>query len=591
MSSPTPPTGPHRMTDFFALEAGEYLERLDGALAGGATTPPPVDEMLKLARALRGSALMANKALIARAAAGLEALVRAVRENRLTWDPQTQQVAIRAVDDLKILIRAVLSWTDADTVKAEALSGELERLAGAPRTSGAVPKIADAPSLDAGARAFVAREGAAIASTLDRASQALRANPIAHDPLQQVMKALQPLRGLAALNDLPPLPDVLEGIERAIAELERSEGATAGVDELFQSAASAIASAAREVAEQGRPDPEGANFKAFAAKLVAFLGSREAEPGVVPIASLYFEDAGPHVVKRGTPAPRPATLGRLELVSHGEHLRQAADSLERAPSATQRELRAHTLAGTFRALMNAGGGALAAGVSEFAQAARDAVRDGAAVREAAAFSGELRRAGDILTRSSTEVEEALASELSSVTGTIRSLTGSPAAAVPVVPIEALAPAVEAPAPVRAPIPAPAPVPAPPAPIAVAEDEIEETPDLVGTWAQYERVTAGDLGPASLDAFIAGATAVAPPRPRAVVPPVPAPAPAPAPAAQPAPVAAEPQVVDIRTLLYRGDAARRRAAELRAHARNVSGEELRALVDEVCDLVDLALDPA
>jgi len=581
MTNPTPPTGPHRMTDFFALEAGEYLERLDGALAGGATAPPPVDEMLKLARALRGSALMANKALIARAAAGLEALVRAVREGRITWDPQTQQVAVRAVDDLKILIRAVLNWTDAETVKAEALSGELERLAGAPRMSGANPKI-DVPSLDAGARAFVAREGAAIASALDRASQALRANPIAHDPLQQVTKALQPLRGLAALNDLPPLPDVLEGIERAIAELERSEGVTAGVDGLFQAAASAIASAAREVAEQGRPDPEGANFKAFAAKLVAFLGSREAEPGVVPIASLYFEDAGPHVVKKGTPAPRPATLGRLELVSHGEHLRQAADSLERAPSATQRELRAHTLAGTFRALMNAGGGTLAAGVSEFAEAARDAVRDGAAVREAASFSGELRRAGDILTRSSTEEEGPLAAELSAVTGKIRSLTGSPAAAVPVVPIEALAPAA-APA-------VPPPVPAP-APVAVPEDIIDETPDLVGTWALYERVTAGDLGAASLDVLIAGATAVAPPPPRAVAPPAPAPAPAPAPRPAPAPAPAEPQVVDIRTLLYRGDAARRRAAELRAHARNVSGEELRALVEEVCDLVDLATDPA
>ncbi|HWZ29174.1 MAG TPA: hypothetical protein VNX15_11455, partial [Gemmatimonadales bacterium] len=240
MSAPTPPTGPHRMTDFFALEAGEYLERLDGALAGGGEGAPPVDEMLKLARALRGSALMANKGLIARAAAGLEALVRAVREGRRNWDPETQQVTIRAVDDLKILIRSVLTWTDADTVKAEALSGELERLAGTPRTSGAVPRM-DAPTLDAGARAFVAREGAAIASALDRASQALRANPLAHDPLQQVTRALQPLRGLAALNDLPPLPDVLEGIERAIGELERATaGAPPGVDELFQAAASAI---------------------------------------------------------------------------------------------------------------------------------------------------------------------------------------------------------------------------------------------------------------------------------------------------------------------------------------------------------------
>src|SRR2546427_8625536 len=72
----------------------------------------------------------------------------------------------------------------------------------------------------------------------------------------------------------------------------------------------------------------------------------DSEPDIVPIETLGT------IVRRGTAATptRPATLGRLELVSHGEHLRQAADSLERAPSATQRELRAHTLGTTFRAL-------------------------------------------------------------------------------------------------------------------------------------------------------------------------------------------------------------------------------------------------
>jgi len=583
MSDPTPPSVPHRMTDFFALEAGEYLERLDSALQGAAGATPPVDELVRLTRALRGSALMANKAPIARAAAGLEALVRAVREGRRSWDADIQQVAVRAVDDLKILLRNVLTWSDADTVKAEALSGDLERLAGTPRASGAVPRP-DSPTLDAGARAFVAREGAAIASALDRASQSLRANPMAHDPLQQVMRALQPLRGLAALADLPPLPDVLEGIERAIGELERTtdQPPPAGVDELFQAAAGAIAGAAREVAEQGRPDPDGATFKTFAGKLVKFLGTTESEPGVVPIASLYFDDGGPHIVKRGTPAPRPATLGRLELVSHGEHLRQAADSLERAPSATQRELRAHTLAGTFRALMNAGGGPLAGGVAEFAAAARDAVRDGVAVQQAPAFAAELRRAGDILARSSTEDEATLAGELVGVTDHVRALGG------PVVPVESLAPA-EPLAPAAEPPPAPAPAPAP-TPVATGET-VEETPDLIGSWISYERMAADGLGAASLDVLIAGATVIAAPAP-------PAPAPAPAPATAPAPVAiveapkapAEPEIVDIKTLLYRGESARRRAAELRSAAKQVSGEELRALVDEVCDLVDLALDP-
>src|SRR5205807_62645 len=166
-------------------------------------------------------------------------------------DAQTKQLAVRGVDDLKIFVRRAPAWSDADTAKAEALAQELEQLAGRPS---AQVRAAEALGLDAGARAFVAREGAAIASALDRAAQALRANPGAHDPLQHVLRALQPLRGLAAVNDLPPLPDVLEGIERAIAELSRAGiDPPANVGELFQAGATAIARAAREVAERGPP--------------------------------------------------------------------------------------------------------------------------------------------------------------------------------------------------------------------------------------------------------------------------------------------------------------------------------------------------
>src|SRR5947209_4214542 len=235
MTSPGKPLG---MSDFFALEAGEYLERLDSLLQQSET--PGADEFVRLARALRGSALMANQQATAKAAAGVESLARALREGRRPWDAQTQQLAVRAIDDLKIFVRRAATWSE-------------------------------------GAIAGLTRPGFA-----------------------------------------PP----------------------AGVGDLFQGAASAIAKSAREVAERGRPDPEGPEFRSFAALLVQFLAS---EPDVVPVTSLYYEDAGPHVVKQGVPAARPATLGRLELVSHGEHLRQAADSLERAPSPTQRELRAHTL--------------------------------------------------------------------------------------------------------------------------------------------------------------------------------------------------------------------------------------------------------
>jgi len=553
---------PLGMSDFFALEAGEYLERLDGLLAKGER--PSADELVRLARALRGSALMANQPAIARAAAGLEALGRAVREGRRAWDAATRHLAVRGVDDLKVFVRRAASWTDADTAKAEGLAHELEQQAGRPS---AQVRAVEALGLDAGARAFVAREGAAIASALDRAAQALRGNPLAHDPLQQVLRALQPLRGLAAVNDLPPLPDLLEGIERAIAELSRSGlEPPANVAELFQAAATAIARSARDVAERGRPDPDGPEFRRFADLLVKLI---ESEPDVVSVGALYYSDSGPHIVSRGVPVARPSTLGRLELVSHGEHLRQAADSLERAPSATQRELRAHTLGTTFRALANAGGGVLADRVAQFAIAAREAVASGLAVNNPAGFAAELRRVGDLLARSSAGDEEALAAELDGLIAGVRAL--QPGAPPPVVPIESLAPA------------------PPPRPRArgAAEEAVPESADLVGSWAVYQRLVLGGVGPASLEELIAAAAQV-PTRPRA--PSLDTARPPAGPRYAPPGTGAELPVVDVRLLLYRGERALQRAQELREAAKLASGETLRALVEEVCDLVALAVEP-
>jgi chemotaxis protein histidine kinase CheA len=556
MTQPGAPQ-PLGMTDFFALEAGEYLDRLDALLQGAGT--PPADELVRLARALRGSALMASQQPIARAAMGLEALARGLREGRRQWDAATKQTAIRAVDDLKIFVRRAPSWTDADTAKAEALASELEQLGG--RASGQV-RAAEAMGLDAGARAFVAREGAAIASALDRAGRALRTNPMAHDPLQQVLKALQPLRGLAALTDLPPLPDLLEGIEQAIDELNRTSptpppGGGDAIGELFQMAATSIAHAAREVAERGRPDPESAEFRKFASLLMKLM---ESEPDVVPMDTLGT------IVQRGTSAARPATLGRLELVSHGEHLRQAADSLERAPSATQRELRAHTLAGTFRALGSAGGGPLAERVAEFAQAAREAVTQGIAVNQPAVFAAELRRAGEILSQSGGEAagdESASAVALAAVTAALRGIGAAP------VPIESLAPP-------RPPAPAP---PTTPADRARASGTIRQPPigaesaaDIAGSWTVYQRMVAAGVGPASLEELLGGSAA-----PRV-------------PADPKAMLRSNGEPVDIRSLIYKGARARQRAQELREAAKRASGDDLRAIIDEVCDLVVLAIEP-
>ncbi len=599
------------MADFFALEAGEYLERLDALLAPEGA--PAADEFVRLARALRGSALMASQTPIARAAAGLEALARSLREGRRGWDPGTRQVAIRAVDDLKILVRRVAAWTDADTAKAEALGHELEQLSGRPS---ALLRAAEAMGLDAGARAFVAREGAAIASALDRTANAMRAGTSARDPLQHVLRTLQPLRGLAALNDLPPLPDVLEGIERAITEVVRGapQAAPAATPDFFQGAAAAIAQAAREVAERGRPDPDGPAFRAFAGHLAHFF---DREPVIVSISDLYFDDAGPHIVQRGAGAAQAAPLSRVELVSHGEHLRLAADAIERAPSATQRELRVHTLAGTFRALSVAGDGPLPKSLSRFVDAAREAVALGHAVQEPARFASALRRASELLAEAATADDTRLATGLASVATLINTLATpaapAPAAPVPIaaplpvpeplpiVPIETLAPTPPepaAPVPIVAslPVPEPAAPPKPELPPLLLTEMSEvpaETPDLVGSWIAYERMVAAGIGPASLEELMSAADSPVAPAydTRQLTPPSPVPVElAPAEIAPAAPTAVALPVVDVQTLLYRGPAALARAQELRELARRTSPDELPALFEEVCDLVVLAFEP-
>src|SRR5256712_13315704 len=96
------------MSDFFALEAGEYLERLDALLQQ--SEAPGADEFVRLARALRGSALMANQQAIAKAAAGVESPARAPRESRRPRDAPTKQLARRPNEDPKIFLRRAGDW-------------------------------------------------------------------------------------------------------------------------------------------------------------------------------------------------------------------------------------------------------------------------------------------------------------------------------------------------------------------------------------------------------------------------------------------------------------------------------------------------
>lgn len=564
------------MADFFALEAGEYLDRLDVLLVD---KPPDGDEFVRLARALRGAAIMANHSPMARAAQGLESLARALLEDSLPWDERSSALATGAVDELRLLLRRVGNWSDDDTDTAEAVASRLEAGGGRRPTQ---PRALEQHGLDTGARAFVAREGAAIASALDRAAAALRLDPHAGEPMQAAVRAMQPLRGLAAIQDLPPLSDLLEGIERAVNEINRRPPGEGEPARLFEAAARAVVRASREVAEHGQPDPEAPEARTFVQLLSSLFKPPE---GAVPIESLFYTDGSPGIVERGA---RVAVehFDTLEIVSQGEHLKKAADDLDRAVSNTQRELRVQGLMGPLLLLGAAGGSPLNEAVGALGRAAAESVERGVPLHNPEGFAAELRAAGTRLSQAAVAEGPMLLGELQKHTEQFAQMKEAlPAEPARTASAPAPAPAAEAPPPPAAePPPAPViePQPAAPTPPAASASPGTQLPvkegDLAASMHSFEALRRErGIAPAdSIDELLEQQPQLETKPRRAESMAIES--------------TVEREVVPIESLLYGGEAALRRILELRTAAFASDGEARSEALNEIFDLVSLALSP-
>jgi hypothetical protein len=530
MSNPLGPAA------FFALEAGECLDRLERIFS----TPqgPLPEELIRTARALRGSALMANQPPLARAAAGVESLGRALRDRKRTWDAATREQASQSIEEFRLLVRRVPEWQEPDASRAARLAAHLESLAGQGPAEAARLRSAAPADLQTGVRAFVAREGALIASALDRAARSLRAEPDDREPLYMVLRRMQSLQGLAELPDFPPLPEILDGIELAVGDLTRMHAPPPGVDTVLEAGAAALSRVARDIAERGVPDRDAGEPRQFTERLLeAFAVERD----VVPIEALYAA-GDPTPMERSASAPRfapPSPPGSLELVSLGEHLIQTAGLLDQAHTDTELDLRLYRLIGTLRSAAAPHTDPIAAAHAVLARASREAVAAGAVRTRRTEFAAILRDAGELLRTAGASPDRMyLSRRILDVAHRVDLLRAEPsrppepAPATEAVPIEALEPAASG------------------APLSSFE---------AGLASYQRRVRDEGLGEPSLEG-LRGET-----------------------------------VVSIESLCYSGRAALERAAELRTliGARIAKGEmeEARPLVQELLDLVPLALDAA
>jgi hypothetical protein len=551
-------TNPLGTADFFALEAGECLDRLEQLVTG--TTPPAAEEFLRMARVLRGSALMAGQAPIAKAAASLEALARTYRSHSPNWDSATREQAAQAIEEFRLLVRHVREWNEGDTERAGRLGRSLDSLAGqqGPGDTPASPPPAAPAELNAGVRAFVAREGALIASALDRAARMLRASPAEREPLYNVIRKMQSLRGLAELGELAPLPDILDGIELAVGDLTRLFAPPPGVDEVMDAAAQALTRISRDVAERGRPEADAEEARRFTELLVrAFAVERD----VVPIETLYYAD-DPAPFSHPVAQPHfavPEPLGPLELVSHGEHLGQSADLIRMADSAIQRDLRLYRLLGTLRSAAAPSADPVAGALGIFARSAQEALAAGVATRSVDDLVDRLREAGELL-RGVVETDDRMliSRRLLDVAHRLDGLR-SEAESDSVVPIESLTYDAEDDV---VPIESLAPAPKTAAPTPPASVQGDGPNGLELTFRTFGRLIKEQAATSPTFSALLGGTA-------------------------------EEAPVPIGTLCYRGHAALQRANAVRDQiavelGRDASLQSIQPLLQELLDLVPLAL---
>jgi chemotaxis protein histidine kinase CheA len=330
-------TAPAGFLEFFILEASEYVEQLDGLLLGAGASGPDSAAFQRTARALRGTATMAKLGSFAEVAAALERVGRVLQDGALRWEPALRGALVAAVDDLKVLLHAVRSWSPAEDSRARARASELAKYLPGASSTPVAPNAATAT-----AAPFLAGEAANIAAGLEL----LTTRPGDIATAANVLKRVRALRGVAGVSSVGPLADALEATEDAARGLETgSEGMTPQARALLEAAAAylrTLSSAMRGGVDVNAPSlPRDA----FNAALDSWSASTSERERVVPIAELFYGEENEGVVSAASAPPTSASERfRLELVSQGEHLRQVVAGARQAPdsaalSRSQRDLR------------------------------------------------------------------------------------------------------------------------------------------------------------------------------------------------------------------------------------------------------------
>jgi HPt (histidine-containing phosphotransfer) domain-containing protein len=111
-----------RLNAYFVKEAREYLEQMEAVL-GGEGARPDTDQLVRLARGVRGSAQMAGASGVGSVTERLESVARSLATQVVPWNDRLRDLFLHTVHELRSLLEAVDGWGDAERNRVRALLG------------------------------------------------------------------------------------------------------------------------------------------------------------------------------------------------------------------------------------------------------------------------------------------------------------------------------------------------------------------------------------------------------------------------------------------------------------------------------------
>ena len=198
------------LREYFTSESNTYFAQIADQVNRFETSRGEPQELLRITRALRGSAHLAREDRVYRAAMALEAAARGLVNGTLDWGPDIGESARETISDLRALA-AGESDEDADARVMRVIERWLAIGAQIPSEGGAVD--GERSTANRQFREFAAHEVSGIVSELESGLAQFPADPRNRDALKTILRRQRALLGAARLDEITVVAETLRAIE------------------------------------------------------------------------------------------------------------------------------------------------------------------------------------------------------------------------------------------------------------------------------------------------------------------------------------------------------------------------------------------